>query len=469
MATRASKRVRTPSAIKPKALFRGEDHGRLIALPPDGFAPEQRGGGWGWFAESFISLNRPALEALDLRVELGSTIKGVTVGLLPGGRTGAVPLRSPQTGKVVGGVVVHPRFGWPGMGRVLQETGWAAMPEFLKFPLVPGSGRDVPPWVLAIPVLARVEALLKALPRGYQEVEAYLQKPRGRMLWTEYVHHSLARGRWDQLPCRYSDLTTDPVLRQNIRWVLERLHEELVVQGPTDPLAYKLGAYARDLVRSVSDVQARQPRSDQFRSRLERRLGSEALLAGLEAMSWVVEERGLGGGQERSGLAWTIALDRLWEAYVEADVRREAALFGGEVRVGRLGETVVPIRWTDPLHRSLGHLVPDIVVRHGRQVHVVDAKYKAHLAELDEVGWRQFTEEAREAHRADIHQVLAYAGLFDADHVTTTLVYPMRLETWESLRAQEREISVAELSVGGRIIRLELRGLPFGRAITSRG
>jgi hypothetical protein len=73
---------------------------------------------------------------------------------------------------------------------------------------------------------------------------------------------------------------------------------------------------------------------------------------GLKAMSWVAEGGGLSRCQERDGLAWAITLNRLWEGYVEAPVRRETALTGGEVKVGRLGMTVVPIRWTDPLHRS---------------------------------------------------------------------------------------------------------------------
>ncbi len=74
-------------------------------------------------------------------------------------------------------------------------------------------------------------------------------------------------------------------------------------------------------------------------------------------------------------------------------------------------------------------MMPDIVVQRGRSVHIVDAKYKAHLAELDEAGWHRFAEETREQHRADLHQVLAYAALYDFEEVTTTLVYPLRPES----------------------------------------
>ena len=93
---------------------------------------------------------------------------------------------------------------------------------------------------------------------------------------------------------------------------------------------------------------------------------------------------------------------------------------------------------------------------------MVDAKYKAHLAEVEESGWRRFEDETREAHRADLHQILAYASLYDADEVTATLVYPLRCSTLLMLRERSRDRSYAELLHGGRTVHLELRGLPFG-------
>jgi 5-methylcytosine-specific restriction endonuclease McrBC regulatory subunit McrC len=162
------------------------------------------------------------------------------------------------------------------------------------------------------------------------------------------------------------------------------------------------------------------------------------------------------------GIAWALPLEQLWENYVEALIRREAALDGGIVRVGRRRETVFPIEWSDPSHRSLGHLVPDVVVFRGDSVHVIDAKYKAHLAELDEHGWQRFTDDVREAHRADIHQVLAYASLYAADEVRASLIYPLRQSTFDALRSRGRDRSSAQLLHGARRVHLELRGVPFG-------
>jgi 5-methylcytosine-specific restriction endonuclease McrBC regulatory subunit McrC len=164
------------------------------------------------------------------------------------------------------------------------------------------------------------------------------------------------------------------------------------------------------------------------------------------------------------GLAWQLPLDLLWERYVEAKVREEVSREGGEIWVGRLGQTVFPLQWSTATVRSMTQLIPDIVVRRGNSVRVVDAKYKAHFAEIDEASWIKLSDDIRNAHRQDVHQVLAYAALYDADDVTATIVYPLKLTTWESLQERRRDAAFADLFHGSRRVRLELRGIPFGRA-----
>jgi hypothetical protein len=252
------------------------------------------------------------------------------------------------------------------------------------------------------------------------------------------------------------------------RWALERVRTDLALMGGRELVARTLIAVADELLQLVRDVLPLAPRrADLTRIPSGDRILGAALRRGLEALGWISDERGLGGGREMDGLAWTLPLHQLWEHYVEAVVRRETAMVGGIVRVGRRRETVFPIEWSDPSHRSLGHLVPDIVVFRGDVVHVIDAKYKAHLAELDEQGWQRFTDDVREAHRADIHQVLAYASLYAADEVRASLVYPLRRSTFDALARRGRDRSVATLLHGARRVQLELRGVPFGESYPS--
>jgi hypothetical protein len=259
---------------------------------------------------------------------------------------------------------------------------------------------------------------------------------------------------------RTSNIGTQPILITDvqlaIRWTLERVLLQLSA-------AIELGNSARILLDRLTDVASVYPRPEIFtRMSTGDPLLEHAVRHGLDAIGWVRDERGLGGGQQMDGLAWSLPLDRLWEDFVASLIADEVRVTGGTLRTGRRGETVTPLHWSDPTHRSLGHLVPDIVVSRGASVRIIDAKYKSHFAEIDEQGWRQMADEIRERHRADLHQVLAYSALFDAPEITATLAYPLRRDTWASLHARGLDRSSADLYQGGRHVKLELWGLPFG-------
>ncbi|MEZ5660908.1 MAG: hypothetical protein R3E83_21065 [Burkholderiaceae bacterium] len=347
---------------------------------------------------------------------------------------------------------------------MLRATGWGSGPEFLPFSLVPGSGREVPPWVLAGPVLKRLGELMQELRPGYREREAVRTQPRGQIQWQRYVSRQMPAGQWHQLPCRYSELDHDIRLKQVIRWTLEHLRSDLTRTGANDATSLWMIERIVRLIEQVADVTPRRPTHAEIeRGTANDNFVSAALREGLRAIGWVVDERGLGGGQASDGLAWTLSLETLWERYVEHLVRDEAVRTGGRVRVGRLGETTVPLAWNASSHRSLGHLVPDFVVQRADNVEIIDAKYKAHFSDLDGTRWTQFADEVKASMRADIHQVLAYAAVAPRARVTrATLFYPVRLEMFDALTLRGQDRVVAMIPVGIGEVRLEMRAAPFG-------
>ena len=356
------RRWRTRTPPQQGRLYRADDNGPGVELDPAAFGGNSEEG-WGRAYESFRRLNEEAFAALGVAPRFESTTRGPVLTLCPGGRVGAIPLRSGTSGHVVAGYVVRPRFGWSGVGSILSETGWHSAPNILPMPLVPGSGREVPPWVLAGPVIARLRALLEQLKRGFDFKEDTPQAPRGTIQWSRYLRTSLPSGRWHHVPCRF------PICRRT-------LSSEAPSGGPSsgcwrnsgsspvdDRVALGLRTDATRLLEQLGDVARVYPRVEL----IGRMSGGDPLLAqtvrsGLEAIGWVRDERGLGGGRQMDGLAWSLPLDRLWEDHVAAKVQEHVRQEGGVLRLGRRGETVTPLHWSDPSHRSMGHLVPDIVV-----------------------------------------------------------------------------------------------------------
>lgn len=453
--------ARTPQS---RTLLHGQDCGRPIVVDPAPYISAAREPGWGAYLDTFLSRNRVALNALNLEPRIISNRDGVRLELQPGLRAGAIPLRSAVSDQVNGGIVISPRFGWPGVGQVLSATGWGSGPDFLNLPLVPGSGREVPPWVLAGPVLHRLKDLLQHLRPGYTQIEEIRTHPRGHIRWESYLHRQMPTGRWHHLPCRFSELDTDSNLRQLVRWTLERLHNDLSAVGGSDLIAISLIGQIFLLLENVLDVPARRP----IRGELEKNIGgglmaSPALREGIKAIGWIVDERGLGGGRTSDGLAWTLPLEQLWERYVESLVRDDVVRTGGKLRIGRLGETVVPLTWNNSSHKALGHLVPDFVVHRHDGIEIVDAKYKSHYADLDTSRWSALAEEIQSSMRADLHQILAYAATAGAaNKISATLIYPVRRSLYDDLQQYNRTESRAIIPVGQRQITLGMKAVAFG-------
>lgn len=446
MASARGRKARSRGALatavtSSRPLLKAVDHGEPIAV--EGRDVGAIGDRW---IEPFLTANQAGLRRLELshEVRVGPTPR---VLLRPGSRIGAIPLLSPATRRVAAGLLVEPRFRWAALGAVFDAIGFSVEPALGGAALVPGSAREVPPWMLAAPVIERIAALMRHRRRGFVERTEQRTSPRGRVDWTSWARSQVPRGAWTTFPCHFTEPDDDPDLLASIRWTLSRLEEDL------SRLAWSLPA--RHLLRRTAELQSELGPGAMGRpSVFPTRAGDSGFVAAaLEAMAWVAEERGLGGARSLDGLAWDLSIDAVWEAWVA----RFAALLGRF-----LGMVASPfraarrsLRWEGGV-QSMGALVPDVELRSVGRVVWMDAKYKAHLALLARRGWSGLSEDVRAEHRADLHQALAYAALSDAPQVDTVLVYP---QLGEDDRAPA---TVATVTSGRRRVRLILAAVPFG-------
>ncbi len=439
-----------------------DDQGASYNVPPSLFPFAGRDQSWNSRADNFLQANRQQLNALEVEAELVSKIDEIQLRLKPGGTIGAVPLRAPDTHRVTTGLIVKPRFGWDGIGPLLQYIGWAATPRILEMPLVPGSAREVPTWVLAGPILRRLEKLLQDMRRGFNMQEEVRQTPRGQILWQRYITTHVTHGAFHQLPCRYPDLEYDRLLKAYLRWGFEQVFHSLMSYAALDVIARQLAEKTQTLILQVQDVTPRAPDRHTLQQILQSvGIPSDVLRNGLQALGWIVDERGLAGEADIDGLAWTLPMYELFERWVGHLVSHWAKSIGGEVRSGYRGQTNIPIDWSRRSVDALGSLIPDFVVRRGDQVFIFDAKYKGHFEEFDEQRWFEMRDELHAEHRHDVHQVLAYASLYGAGRILAALVYPMRLHQWERLARNDQTIIAAALTQSGRQLDLKLIGVPI--------
>jgi McrBC 5-methylcytosine restriction system component len=416
-------------------------------------------------AEQFVTQNRSLTSLLDVRIDRDYDGNDVRLLIQAGSAVGAIPLVSPTTARPDYGLVVQPRFPWPGIGPMLAEMGWRVSPTPLRLPLLRRSERRVPVWVLSLMILLRLKALLDSLDRRFELAKETRRTPRGTVHWAEYATRNLARAGFLSIPCTFPDLRDDRLLKGAIRHTVERQLRALETQKEHGAFVHRLMELGQQLLRQVQNVPAYVPSSTMLGMWLQRPMRTESFVSGLQAIEWTVDERGLAGLSDLEGIPWTMPMDQFFEAWVETVFRRVAQRTGGQMRAGRKRETTYPIHWDPPFMGSQKSLVPDLWLEWDSATLIVDAKYKRHWEELQRHPWANVEEQLREQHRNDLLQVLAYTNLARTPTVIACLAYPCSPRSWSSLSERGRLIHRAELTVGSRSLHLWLTAFPMAAAV----
>ena len=173
-------------------------------------------------ADQFITQNRTFLDLIQVAVRRDYDGREVLLVIESGSMVGALPLLSPLTAKPDFGLIVQPRFPWPGIGPMLAEMGWLVSPSPLRLPLLKRSERRVPPWVLSFMVLARLKVLLDRLERRFEIVREARSAPKGNVDWAEYFTQDMSRAKFLSVPCTFPDLRDDRQLKGAIRYTVEK-------------------------------------------------------------------------------------------------------------------------------------------------------------------------------------------------------------------------------------------------------
>ena len=411
--------------------------------------------------EQFLHQNRRIFELLQIRAQRDYDGRDVIIRLESAGITGAVPLVSPISARQDFGLIVQPRFEWAGLGPMLAEMGWRVAPTPLKLPMLRRSERRVPPWVISLMVLSRMQALLTQLDRRFEAVTEERSAPKGSVQWSEYATRNLPRARFLAVPCSYPDLRDDRLLRGAIRHTLELQVRSLEGQRQHGGFVHRLMELAENLLHQVRDVRPLRPAPATIQGWLRRPMRHQSFLDGLQAIEWVMDERGLAGTSDLDGIPWTMPMDAFFEAWVETVLHAVARGSGGELKTGRRQQTTVPIQWDPPYLGSQRSLKPDLILQGHDWSLVVDAKYKRHWEELQRTSWQEFDAWMRDDHRHDLLQVLAYANLSPRPHTICCLAYPCTLDRYQSLCERGRLFHQADIPVQGRRLQLWLTAIPM--------
>lgn len=412
-------------------------------------------------SDQWIDNNRGIFSHYDVSVNKTFDGNSVDIILRTGNKIGALPLLSPITGKPDFGLVIKPRFDWIGLGSMLTIMGWRVIPTLVKLPIVPGTERQIPSWVLSTMVLHRLKQLMQNLDRRFEFTNTHLTAPKGTVKWNEYATQKIPKASLLSVPCRFPDIMENNDLLAGIHFTLNSHQSSLQNQRSAGAAVIYLLDLCGRLIQRVKHIAPRQPSKIMLNAWYGAQFKADVFRDGIQAIQWTVDDQGLAGIGDIQGLPWMLSMEEFFEAWLETVVEKIAKSSGGELKVGRRGQTITPIAWDKPYFGTQKYLLPDILLKRGNELVIFDAKYKEHWEELKSVRWSTLNDEIREQHRSDILQVLAYASVYNCETITCCLIYPCRKQTWLSLKERGEVYRKANLYAGKRNLRLVLSALPM--------
>ncbi len=132
-----------------------------------------------------------------------------------------------------------------------------------------------------------------------------------------------------------------------MRWTLSRPEEDLLTVAWALP--------ARTLLRRAAEIRTHTGPGARRRPPpwWTAPGASEWVAAAIEGLTWVAEERALGGARTLDGLAWDLSVDTVWEAWIAAfaaDLGRCLGLVASPFQTVALA--AVPFGYVGPEHKD---------------------------------------------------------------------------------------------------------------------
>jgi hypothetical protein len=361
------------------------------------------------YLQKFTAYNRVAFSFLQVEPSVVGTDAGSGLIFRTSNFIGAVPLRSPSTGKQIGDFIVSPRFS--GRNRfeeyveILDLLGSSISPEFLDtLPLASGSAFRPPLYLEAVNFVTSLEEVMKRPWRKFDSVFQISKSPNGSVDWHRYA---LAEAKIEnrlRFPLYRNVLSESHLEYSNLSYVFDICKRELL--GNTTPPKIKTG-FQRRLHSLTTRLAVHPPIAT---SALQIRSSDPQSVKRCKSHGNNVLQHNF-----VRGVGWRVDFNEVFERFVQHVWSLVAATVGGHL----FSNLRIAARTNRRYGWELRHLEPDAVFSKGNVTIAIDAKYKSHLFNKYES-----TQQLLDAYRRDLHQVLAYSALTGGIRPIGVICYP---------------------------------------------
>jgi hypothetical protein len=362
------------------------------------------------YLQKFIDYNKDSFDFLRIAPKIEGSGKEVSLSFKSDRFIGAIPLRSPDTGKQIGDFVVKPRYTsatdqFSEYVEVINILESEILPEFKhSIPLLSQSNIRPPLYLEAIKFVKLFEKAVKIKWNKFQTVKAVYRYPKFQVDWKEYVEKEFDPAERLLFPCHNNVLSRFHSEFFELKYIYSIAKGEITSFKTPLNIKYQY----RDVLIYLDNALYEFP--EKQTNDLKIHLSDPILIKRLKEQGNKILKRNF-----EEITSWRIDFSLLFEKYVQFLFRQVSS------EIGAIQLNNYKIRRSShfsPLW-SLNYLEPDIMLMKNNLDIVIDAKYKSHLYNI-----KNNTEELKEEHRKDIHQLLAYTAFTKNKSKVGILCYP---------------------------------------------
>lgn len=360
--------------------------------------------------QKFIDFNGDLFDFLGVVPQIEGSGKDVSLSFRSDRFIGVIPLRSPDNGKQIGDFVVRPRYTsatdqFLEYVEIVNLLESEIAPEFKhSIPLLSHNYLKPPVYLEALKFVKLLEEAVRINWRKFQTTTKLYRYPKSQVNWKKYVEKEFDPNKRLLFPCHDNILSKLHSEFFELKYVYSIAKSEINSVRTPQHIKYQFQdvfAHLDDFLYEFAEKSTNELHihySDPVIIKKLKNQGNKFLKGNLEEIT-----------------AWRIDFSLLFERYVQY-------LFGQiSLEIGATQLNNYKIRQYSGVKPpwSLSYLEPDVILMKNKLEIIVDAKYKSHLFNL-----KSTTEELKEEHRKDLHQLLAYTTFTRSENKIGILCYP---------------------------------------------
>ncbi|MBW6518987.1 MAG: hypothetical protein K0A89_10870 [ANME-2 cluster archaeon] len=360
--------------------------------------------------QKFLEYNIGLFDFIDVVPKIEGIGKDIRLNFRSRKFVGAIPLRSPDTGKQIGDFVVRPRYTsshdhyseYIDLVNLLESV---ITPEFKhSIPLSSNNNVKPPLYLESVKYVKILQRAVKINWNKFQNIKRIYSTPKSQVDWDEYAEKEFDPKMRLFYPCHENVLTRFHREFFELKFVYNIAKKEIHSSNTPKDIKFQLQNTFIFLDTKLKNFEERSSRelsihnSDPLIIKKLKSQANKILKNNFEEIT-----------------AWRIDYSIVFERYVQFLFQQISSEIGAvqlnNYKIKRHASYIPP--W------SLNYLEPDIILIKDDLDFVIDAKYKSHLLNLTSV-----TETLKEEHRKDIHQLFAYSAFSKNKNKIGFLCYP---------------------------------------------